>query len=42
MYEVVTNNERPVHHRFVSSAENIAIVYESVTVDPNVSIPRRS
>ena len=27
---VVTNIERPQHHRFASSAENIAIVCESV------------
>ena len=39
---VVTNIERPVHHRFARSAENIAIVSESVAEDPNVSIPRRS
>ena len=36
------NIERPVHHRFARSAENIAIVSERVTKDPNVSIPRRS
>ena len=31
-----------MHHRFVRSAENIAIVSESVIEDQNVSIPRRS
>ena len=39
---VVTQIERPVHYRFTRSAENIAIVSESVSEDPNVSIPRRS
>ena len=39
---MVTNIERPVYHRFARSAENIAIVSESVAEDPNVSIPRRS
>ena len=39
---VVTNIERPVHHRFARSSENISIVSESITEDPNVSIPRRS
>ena len=39
---VVTNLERPVHHRFACSAEIIAIVSESVVEDPNVSIPHRS
>ena len=39
---VATNIERPVHHRFVRSAENIAIINESVAEDPNVSILRRS
>ena len=34
--------ERPVHHRFARSSENIAIVSESVVADPNVSIPHRS
>ena len=38
---MVTNIERPVHHRFARYAENIAIVSESVAEDPNVSIPRR-
>ena len=40
--EVVTNIERPVHYRFTCSAENIAIVSESVAEGPNVSIHRRS
>ena len=31
-----------VTNGFTRSAENIAIVSESVAVDPNVSIPRRS
>ena len=31
-----------MHHRFAHSAENIAIVSETVVKDPNVSIPRRS
>ena len=39
--EVVTNIERPVHHRFDRSAENIATVSESVAEDTNVSIARR-
>ena len=39
---VATNTERPVHHRFARSTENIAIVNESVAEDPNVSIPHRS
>ena len=39
---VVTNIEKPVHHRFDRSAENIAIVNESVAEDRNVSISRRS
>ena len=38
---VVTNIERPVHHRFAYFAENIVIVSESVAEDLNVSIPRR-
>ena len=38
---VVTNIQRFVYHRFVSSAENIAIASESVTEDPNLSISRR-
>ena len=37
---VVTNIERPVHYCFARSAENIAIVSESIAEDPNVSIPR--
>ena len=39
---VVTNIERLVHHRFFRSAENIAIVSESVAEEPNLLIPRRS
>ena len=39
---VVTNIERPVHHRFPRFAENITIVSQSVAEDTNVSIPRRS
>ena len=39
---VVTNVEGLVDHRLVRSAENITIVSESVAVDPNVSISRRS
>ena len=39
---VVTNIEWYVHYRFVRTAENIAIVSESIAEDPNVSIPRRS
>ena len=39
---VVTNIARPVHYGFARSAENIAAVSESITKDPNVSIPRRS
>ena len=39
---VFTNIERPVHHRFARSVENIAIVSESVAEDPNVSTSRRS
>ena len=39
---MVTNIERPVHHRFACSTENIAIVSESVGKGPNVSIPLRS
>ena len=39
---VVTNIERPVHHRFACSAENVANVSESFADDPNVLIPRRS
>ena len=38
---VVTSIERAVRHRFARSAENIAIVSESVAEGPNVSIPRR-
>ena len=39
---VVTNIDRPVHHRFARSAENIVIVSESIAEDPNVSITHRS
>ena len=39
---VITNIEKCVHHRFARSGENIAIVSESVALDPNVSISRRS
>ena len=39
---VVTNIERPVHHRFARSAENIGIVSKSVVEDVNVPIPRHS
>ena len=39
---VVTNIERPVHHRFAYSAENIDIVSESVAENSNVSINHRS
>ena len=39
---VVTNIERPVYHCFARSCENIAIVSESITEDPNVLIPHRS
>ena len=35
---MVTDIERPVHHRFVRSAENIAIVSESIDEDTNVLI----
>ena len=40
--EVITNIERPVHHRFARSDENIAIASENVAEVPNVSIPRHS
>ena len=33
---------RPVHHRNIRSAENIAVVAQSVEEDPNLSIPRRA
>ena len=39
---MITNIKRPVHHRFVRSAENAAIVIESIAEGPNVSIPSRS
>ena len=38
---VITNIERPVHHRFARSAENVTVVSESVAENQNVSIPRR-
>ena len=38
---VVTNIEKPVHHRFARPAEYITILSESVAEDPNVLIPRR-
>ena len=39
---VVTNIEKPVHHRFARSVQNIAIVSEIVAEDLNVLIPCRS
>ena len=39
---VATNIDGPVHYRFASSAQNIAIVSEIVAEDPNKSIPYRS
>ena len=36
---VVTNIVMPVYHYFARSAENIAVLSESVAEDPNVSIP---
>ena len=36
---VVTNIQRPLHHRFARTAENIAIESEIVAKDPNMSIP---
>ena len=38
----VTNIKRPVHYRFIHSAENIAFVSEIIAEHPNVSIPRCS
>ena len=38
---VITNIDRPVHHHFAYSAENIAIASESVAEHPNMSIPCR-
>ena len=38
---VVTNIEKPVHHRFAPSGENVAIISESVAEDTNVLLPRR-
>ena len=37
-----TNIERPLHHLFSGSAEDIGIISKSVVEDPNVSIPRHS
>ena len=37
---MVTNIERPVHHRFAGSTENIATVSESVAEETNVKILR--
>ena len=39
---MVTNIERPVHHRFNRSAESIAIVNERVAEHPSVPFPRHS
>ena len=39
---MVTNIERPVHHRSARCAENIDIVSETVVENTNVSIPGRS
>ena len=39
---MVINIERPAHHRFARSAENIAIVSESFAEDPYLPIPHRS
>ena len=39
---MVINIERKKHRRFARSAENNAIVSESLTEEPNVPIPRRS
>ena len=39
---VVTNIERPVHHIFAHSVENIDIVSESVAENPNVLTTLRS
>ena len=39
---VVTNIERPGHHRFTGFAENIAIVSECVAEDPKMWIGHRS
>ena len=38
---VITNIERLVHYRLAHSSENIAILSESVSEDPNVYILRR-
>ena len=42
MKRLITNIERPAHHRFARSAKNFAIVSESVAEVPNMLIPRRS
>ena len=39
---VFTDSQRPVHHRFARSLENITIVSKSIAEDPNVSISCRS
>ena len=39
---MVTNIEKPVHHRFSRSTEKIAIVSESVAEGSNLSIHRRT
>lgn len=39
---MVTDIGRSVHHRNVRSAENIAVVAQSVEEDPNSSISRRA
>ena len=39
---MVTKIERAVHQPFTRFAENVAIVSERVTEDPNVTIPRSS
>ncbi|KAH0999071.1 hypothetical protein HUJ05_003320 [Dendroctonus ponderosae] len=38
----VTDIVRPLHHRNIRSAENIAVVAQSVEEHPNSSIPRRA
>ena len=38
----MVNIERPVHYRFARSAENIAVVCESIAEEPNAPIPSRS
>ena len=39
---MVTNNKKPVYYCFARSAENIAIISESVAEVSNMSIPHRS